>query len=82
MAAALKEAGGYTLIGEPSFGKGTVQTTRDFKDNSNLKYTIAKWLTPDQNWVHKKGVQPDIKVTYPPYYEANSPFCRGGVETG
>lgn len=76
LAAALKEAGGYTLIGEPSFGKGTVQTTRDFEDNSNLKYTIAKWLTPDQNWIHEKGVQPDIKVTYPPYYEATPPSAE------
>lgn len=73
LAAALKEAGGYTVVGEPSFGKGTVQTTEDFSDRSNLKYTIAKWLTPDQNWIHEKGVQPDIEVKYPAYYEATPP---------
>lgn len=73
LAAALQEAGGYTLVGEPTFGKGTVQTTTDFKDHSNLKYTIAKWLTPDQNWIHEKGVQPDIKVEYPAYYGATPP---------
>lgn len=73
LAAALKEAGGYTVVGETSFGKGTVQTTTDFSDHSNLKYTIAKWLTPDQNWIHEKGVKPDIEVKYPPYYEATPP---------
>lgn len=73
LAAALQEAGGYILVGEPSFGKGTVQTTTDFKDHSNLKYTIAKWLTPDQNWIHEKGVQPDIEVKYPAYYESAPP---------
>lgn len=73
LAAALKEAGGYTVVGEPSFGKGTVQTTEDFSDQSNLKYTIAKWLTPNQNWIHEKGVQPDVEVKYPSYYEATPP---------
>lgn len=73
LAAALQEAGGYTVVGEPSFGKGTVQTTKDFSDHSNLKYTIAKWLTPEQNWIHEKGVQPDIEVKHPDYYEAIPP---------
>ena len=46
LAAALKESGGYTLVGQTTFGKGTVQTAKDFNDGSNLKLTMAKWLTP------------------------------------
>jgi carboxyl-terminal processing protease len=66
-AAAVKESAGIPLIGEKSFGKGTVQTAEDFKDGSNLKYTIAKWLTPNGNWIHKKGIEPDIAVALPEF---------------
>ncbi|WML42205.1 S41 family peptidase [Neobacillus sp. OS1-2] len=66
-AAAVKESAGVPLVGEKSFGKGTVQTAADFKDGSNLKYTIAKWLTPNGNWIHKKGIVPDFEVTLPDF---------------
>ncbi|WP_409301174.1 S41 family peptidase [Peribacillus sp. SCS-155] len=72
VAAAVKESAGIQLIGEKSFGKGTVQTAEDFEDGSNFKYTAAKWLTPDGNWIHKKGIEPDIKVALPAY--ANLPY--------
>ncbi|WP_018132058.1 S41 family peptidase [Effusibacillus pohliae] len=68
LAAALKESGGYPLVGEKTFGKGTVQTSHDFKDGSNFKYTMAKWLTPKGNWIHKKGVEPDYQVSQPVYF--------------
>jgi carboxyl-terminal processing protease len=65
--AAVRESAGVPLVGEKSFGKGTVQTASDFKDGSNLKYTIAKWLTPNGNWIHKKGIVPDYVVPLPDY---------------
>ena len=55
LAAAVRESADVKLVGEKSFGKGTVQTAKDFPDGSNLKFTTAKWLTPDGNWIHKKG---------------------------
>lgn len=67
LSAAVKESAGVPLVGEKSFGKGTVQTTADFKDGSNIKYTIAKWLTPDGTWIHKKGITPDVEVALPDY---------------
>lgn len=67
LSAAVKESAGVPLVGEKSFGKGTVQTAKDFPDGSNLKYTMAKWLTPDGNWIHKKGIQPDYAVALPEY---------------
>ena len=54
-AAALKESAGIPLIGMKTFGKGTVQSPTNLPDGSNLKLTTAKWLTPDGNWIHKKG---------------------------
>lgn len=67
LSAAVKESAGVPLIGEKSFGKGTVQTASDFKDGSNLKFTTAKWLTPNGNWIHKKGIKPDVEVALPEY---------------
>lgn len=67
LSAAVSESAGVPLVGEKSFGKGTVQTADDFKDGSNLKYTIAKWLTPNGNWIHKKGIKPDYPVALPDY---------------
>ncbi|KMY54533.1 peptidase S41 [Bacillus sp. FJAT-27231] len=77
-AAAMKESAGVTLIGEKTFGKGTVQTAEDFKDGSNMKFTTAKWLTPNGNWIHKKGIKPDIEVKLPDY--ANLPYLNPDSE--
>lgn len=68
-AAALSESAGIPLVGQKSFGKGTVQTASDFKDGSNLKLTTAKWLTPDSNWIHQKGITPNYLVSLPKYAE-------------
>lgn len=65
LAAALKEVEGYTLIGEKTFGKGTVQQAIEMGDGSNIKLTIYKWLTPNGNWIHNKGVSPDIEIAQP-----------------
>ncbi len=67
VAAALKESADIPLVGMKSFGKGTVQSAQDFTDGSNLKFTTAKWLTPDGNWIHKKGISPDVKAELPEY---------------
>jgi carboxyl-terminal processing protease len=67
LSGAVKESAGVPLVGEKSFGKGTVQTAQDFPDGSDLKFTMAKWLTPDGNWIHKKGIKPDYAVSLPAY---------------
>jgi len=51
------------LIGETSFGKGTIQQADDLGNGAGLHITIAKWLTPDGTWVHGKGLKPDIEVS-------------------
>ncbi|SDW44918.1 carboxyl-terminal processing protease [Marininema mesophilum] len=64
------KAAGYPSVGVTSFGKGTVQTTHNFTDGSNMKLTMAKWLTPDGKWIHKKGIKPDVKAKLPAYFKA------------
>lgn len=62
LAGALKDHDRAELIGEKSFGKGTVQETEDFKDGSGLHVTIAKWLLPSGKNIHGEGIEPDIEV--------------------
>lgn len=67
LAGALKESADIPVIGTKTFGKGTVQTVASFPDNSELKLTIAKWLTPSGKWINKKGIKPTISVELPDY---------------
>ncbi|MBT2643554.1 peptidoglycan-binding protein [Bacillus sp. ISL-41] len=71
LAGALKEAGGYPVIGEKTFGKGTVQQAVPMGDGSNIKLTLFKWLTPDGNWIHKKGIEPTVEVNQPALYDTH-----------
>ena len=62
LAGALKDYGRAKLVGEKSFGKGTVQETQEFKDGSGIHVTIAKWLLPNGKNIHKEGITPDVEV--------------------
>ncbi|MEI5907634.1 S41 family peptidase [Bacillus spongiae] len=71
LAGALSEAGQYPLIGVKTFGKGTVQQAIPLGDGSNIKMTTFKWLTPDGNWIHRKGIQPTIEVEQPSFFHTH-----------
>lgn len=62
LAGAIKEQNGATIIGETSFGKGTVQEVVPLSDNSRLKLTIAHWLLPSGKSINENGITPDKKV--------------------
>lgn len=62
VAGALKNLDRATVIGETTFGKGSVQVLYDFADNSALKLTIAQYLTPGDISIQNEGVQPDIAL--------------------
>jgi carboxyl-terminal processing protease len=66
LAGALKEYKRANLVGEKTFGKGTVQQPEDFPDGSGLHVTIARWLLPNGVNIHKVGVEPDVTVVYEP----------------
>lgn len=67
VAGALKESANIPLVGTKTFGKGTVQTIYPLDTNSELKLTVAKWLTPNGNWIHDEGIEPDFEVNLPDY---------------
>lgn len=66
VAGALRDHNRATLIGDTSFGKGTIQQAEDLGGGAGLHVTIAKWLTPNGIWVHEKGLEPDVKVALDP----------------
>lgn len=71
LAATMNEAGGYDLVGTKSFGKGTVQQAIPMGDGSTIKLTLFKWLTPEGNWIHEKGIEPTVEVKQPEYFYTN-----------
>ncbi|MGA2666578.1 MAG: S41 family peptidase [Patescibacteria group bacterium] len=62
VAGALRDARGAELVGENSFGKGSVQEIDNLPDGSALKITVAKWLTPDGSTIDKVGLKPDVEI--------------------
>lgn len=62
VAGALKDHKRAILIGETSFGKGSVQTPEDLTGGGGLHITTARWITPNGDWIHGKGIKPDIEV--------------------
>ncbi len=82
-AAGMQEKGGYTIIGMPSLGKGTMQGSFTLDNGSTVNLTFGKWLTPEGNWVHKgegdmDGVQPDILVEPDENFSLFNIFLRSG----
>jgi carboxyl-terminal processing protease len=65
VAGALQDRGRAKLIGEQSYGKGTVQEWIDLGGIGGVKLTVNKWLTPDKRWIHHVGLTPDVAVTVP-----------------
>ena len=62
LAGALKDFNRAKLVGEKSFGKGTVQQPEDFSDGSGLHITVAKWLLPSGKNIHGEGIMPDVEI--------------------
>jgi carboxyl-terminal processing protease len=64
LAGALQEYGIATLVGEKTFGKGSVQELVSITDTTSLKVTVAKWLTPKGKSISLQGLEPDIKIPF------------------
>ena len=63
-AGAIKDYEYGTLIGTKTFGKGIVQTIYPLSDGDAVKITTAKYYTPDGNYIHGVGIEPDIELSY------------------
>jgi len=64
LAGALRDDRGVQLIGKKSFGKGSVQELISLPNKSSVKITVAKWLTPNGDYIMEKGISPDIEVEF------------------
>lgn len=71
LAGALRDNRNIKIIGEKTFGKGTVQQLFDLKDGSVIKLTIARWLTPKGYSISDQGLEPDIKIVPPENIDKN-----------
>ncbi len=59
-AATIAERDRGTLVGEPTYGKGTINTQFPLLDGSAIQMTVARWLSPEQQWYGDRGVPPDV----------------------
>jgi carboxyl-terminal processing protease len=64
VAGALQDLEVAVLMGETTFGKGTVQTLQPLSNNGALRLTVARYLLPSRRWIHDTGVEPNIVVPY------------------
>ena len=79
MAAAMKEKYSAVLVGKTTYGKGTVQTTKELSNGAMIKYTIEKWLTPSGKNIDGEGIKPDYEVDMTDEY-TNNPSNENDVQ--
>ena len=70
VAGAMRDYGVATIMGEVTFGKGTVQNVPELSNGGGLRITVRRWLTPKGHWIHQQGIEPDIIAEWDPQTEA------------
>lgn len=73
VAGALRDHSRAKLLGENSFGKGTIQQAVDVDGGASVHISVGKWITPNGTWVHEKGLAPDIEVKFDEKKSAETP---------
>jgi carboxyl-terminal processing protease len=76
LAGALRDRLGAKLVGENTFGKGTVQDAQDLPGGAGLHVTIARWLLPSGANIHNEGIKPDVEVSLDAEFEGDSQLAR------
>lgn len=82
LAGAIKDHNRGKLIGQKTFGKGTVQQLEPLSSGSSAKITVAKWLTPNGQNIDKNGIEPDISVKEPDNIQfiTNDPLVKAAID--
>lgn len=83
LAGALQDHGVAKVVGERSFGKGSVQSLVDIGELGSLKITISRWYTPNGRNISESGVRPDVVVnpSDPKFASSTDPFMDAATET-
>ena len=63
VAGALRDRKGVLLVGQNTFGKGTVQNAEELRGGTGIHVTVARWLLPGGGWIHESGLEPDIEAS-------------------
>jgi carboxyl-terminal processing protease len=63
VAGSLRDYDRALVVGEPTFGKGSVQRIFDFQDGASLRVTVAEWFTPSKGRIQDEGIRPDVLLT-------------------
>ena len=82
LAGALRDHKRAMIIGEKSFGKGTVQETHPLSNGGKLKISTHKWLTPKQEWIHGKGISAGLEVEQDELFTMDVKFQQGEFQVG
>ncbi|MFJ5769176.1 S41 family peptidase [Psychrobacillus sp. NPDC093180] len=82
LAGALRDNKRALIVGETSFGKGTVQETHPLSNGGKLKISTHKWLTPKQEWIHHKGIEADLKVEQEELFAMDQKYLSGDFRVG
>lgn len=77
VAGALRDNAGAKLVGEQTFGKGTVQDRRELSNGGGIHITIGRWLMPGGEWIHDEGIPVDVEVKDDPETEQDEVLLRG-----
>jgi carboxyl-terminal processing protease len=83
LAGAIRDRERGTLVGQTTFGKGTVQTWHALSNGGGVRITTARWLTPGGHWVNEGGITPDVVVSMPetfPGESAEDPQLEAAVD--
>jgi len=81
LAGALQDTGRATLVGERSFGKGTIQQWHLLaNETGGFRLSVAKWLTPDRRWIHGEGLVPDVPVSTGSFGSSTDPQLDAALD--
>jgi len=77
VAGALRDDLQTKMVGEKTFGKGTVQDRRELSNGGGLHITIGRWLLPKGGWIHKEGIPVDVEIKDNPDTKEDEVLLKG-----
>ncbi|HET9660098.1 MAG TPA: S41 family peptidase [Thermomicrobiales bacterium] len=80
VAGALHDYGRATIVGETTYGKGSVQRVHEFDDGSSFRLTFAHWLTPNKHAIDEAGIEPDFEVAATPDNEKGDAQLEAAIQ--